>query len=233
MGKRILILLLLFYTSGIIAQTVLDPECVKQVTDNALKAKIGEINYANQLQQVKEKQEKNKDYSATIAVARTLYETAMQNADNFGIESLIYQRMITKATGILTKTPQVIKYLSKDPKRAGLGYTRMMKIEAQAKGLVDEMCSIVSGGKMPNPFKDGANNQDGHNMLNTYDRMTSANIILEKLTKLNFSLDVLLFRFKYEDEWINILRDIDPKSIFYAADGYVISNEIISGFKKW
>lgn len=236
MEKRIVIVLMVAFCSFINAKaqyTVIDPECIGQVGENTAKATAGELAYKEQLKKIKDKHGKNEKYAAAIATAKTLYEAALQNSRNFGEESLIYKRMLTKAMGIVTKTPQVLKYLAKEPKRSVLGYTRMAKIEMQTKGLVSEMCSIVSGGRMPNPFGKDANTQDGHNMLNTYDRMTAANIILDKLSKINFSLDVLLFRFKYDNTWASIIREIDPLSIFYASDGKIVSNEIINGFKKW
>jgi len=214
------------------AQTVIDPWCIKQVSANTAEATMGESLYGVQVNNIKEKQQKDAEYSTIITTSKTLYNMAKENTDNFGEESLTYKRMVDLTASILTKTPQVIRYLALDPKRAVLGAVKMAQIESETKGLVDEMVNIVSGGKVPNPFGDNSNHQDGHNMLNAYDRITAAQTILEELRKINFSLDVLLFKFKNEDTWQNILISVDPYAFYTALDGADVAKNIINGFQS-
>lgn len=175
---------------------VIDKNCIKVVAANTASQKLIEDQHNLRLDSIAAKQQKVELYSVSMATIKELYKLSMQNISGFGTESRYYKEIGLCAFDILKDVPELIKTVN------GAKFTNKLYCLTELGGLVMEtqqlvgnFVNIVNNARVQNPLKGqgtAEKKNDGHNLLDRYERLTLANRIYTDLREIRYKVEGMM-----------------------------------------
>lgn len=180
---------------------VIDRRSLAAVSANMASQKLIEDQHNIRLDSIAEKQRKVELYTISMATIKELYKMSMENINGFGTESLYYKEIGTCAFDILQSVPELVKTVNK-AKFTNKLYclTELSGLVMETQQLVGNFVNIVNNAKVRNPLKgQGTAEQkdDGHNLLDRYERLSLANRIYTDLMEIRYKVEGMMMMAQY------------------------------------
>ena len=212
---------------------VLDPKAVAQVEANTVMQMATENAHNAQLDTVLSKQEEILQKTASIAAAKELTLKTLENIEGFGTESVYYKQIAKTSKQIAEISPKIITSLktSKIENKA-LVTLKVSDLVGKATQCVNDFVSIVNNSRISNPVgKSAGSKNDGHNLLDRYERMTLACQIYGDLVKIRRQLDYMLSMCE-SGSWVDLVNAIDHRGWAKLMAGKTIADNLINQWNK-
>ena len=232
--KAVLLLLSLWSFANINAQwrIVLDPKAVAQVEANTILQMATENAHNAQLDTILSKQEEIRDKTLSIAAAKELTLQTLNNIEGFGVESMYYKLIAKTSKQIVDISPQILTSLKDSGiENKALVTMKVSDLVGQATQCVNDFVSIVNNSKVSNPLVKSSGKDDGHNLLDRYERMTLACQIYGDLLNIKRQLNYMLSMCEYGN-WADLIKAIDHRTWANMAAGKMISDNLINQWNK-
>lgn len=211
---------------------VLDPKAVAQIEANTAMQLATENAHNAQLDSVLSKQKEILEKSAAIAAAKELTLQTLQNIEGFGTESVYYKQIARTSKEIAELSPKIMTSLKNSGiENKALVTLKVSDLVGKATQCVNDFVSIVSNSKISNPVSSKTGKNDGHNLLDRYERMTLACQIYGDLLKIKRQLDYMLTACE-SGTWADLINAIDHRGWAKLQAGKIISQNLINQWNK-
>ena len=214
-------------------RVVIDPKAVAQVEANTIQQLATENAHNAQLDTILSKQEEILQKSASIAAAKELTLKTLQNIEGFGTESIYYKQIAKTSKEIAEISPKILSSLkSSGVQNKALVTLKVSDLVGRATQCVNDFVSIVNNSKVSNPLKtSSAVKNDGHNLLDRYERMTLACQLYGDLLNIKRQLNYMLSMAE-QGSWSDLIRVIDHRTWSKLMAGKMISDNLINQWNK-
>ncbi len=212
---------------------VIDKNCIKVVAANTASQKLIEDQHNLRLDSIAAKQQKVELYSVSMATIKELYKLSMQNISGFGTESRYYKEIGLCAFDILKDVPELIKTVN------GAKFTNKLYCLTELGGLVMEtqqlvgnFVNIVNNARVQNPLKGqgtAEKKNDGHNLLDRYERLTLANRIYTDLREIRYKVEGMMLMAQFATA-NDLFFAIDPEG---WANVMTLHNQVGGLVQDW
>ena len=230
-------LVMLFLTASIQSfagwRVVVDKNCIKIVSSNLAAQKLIEEQHNARLDTIAAKQQKVELYSVSMATMKELYKLSMQNISGFGTKSLYYKEIGSCAFDIIRNVPELIKTVSK-AKFTNQLYclTELGGLVMETQQLVGNFVNIVNNARVQNPLKGqgtAEKKNDGHNLLDRYERLTLANRIYTDLMEIRYKVEGMMLMAQFATA-NDLFFAIDPEG---WANVMTLRNQVGGLVQDW
>jgi len=214
-------------------KVVIDPYCIKAVSQNIATQKTIEGQHNKRLDSIASKQNKLEQYMVSMATIKELYKVTMENISGFGTESKYYVEIGSCAIDIIKDVPELVKVVNK-AKFANklLCLNELANVVTQTQQLVADFVNIVNNAKVENPLKGQATAEtksDGYNLLDRYERLTLANRIYSDLMGIRYKIQGMMAIAQYAT-MNDLFFAIDPEG---WANVMVMKNQVGGLISAW
>lgn len=224
-------------------KVVNDPSSTSAVKANTELIRLTENEHNQELDSIKDKQEKIAKYSATMESIKELYRMSMQNISGFGEESAYDKEMALEFAKVPFNTAAALKAMKGCPIINYINsLNEIANIQLSVIGIVGTFADVVNNGKISlSDFTSKKNDKlsqllkdahvgkkgDGYNFLDRYSRLTLCCTLISQIRDINMRLEQITYICRYCKSISNLVYSLDPDSWCDIMAGANIAESII------
>lgn len=232
----LLVALLSFSSFSSFSQRIVnDVQTQGQVLTNTLLQMVVENQQNSLIDTINNLQEEILYKTTAILASKELYIQTLQNIKGFEAESLYYREIAITGQEIGDLTSQILSAVSRSNliNKANATFA-LWDLVGKSTQCIHDFVAIVTNAKVKNPLRkensiDTEEKNDGHNLLDRYERMNLASQLSLDLKRIKAQMKRILFLCRHGD-WTSLINQLDRKTWVSQYQARSVADQLV---RKW